>query len=252
MKPLDGKVALVTGGSRGLGREICCALADLGAMVGVNFSQNETAAAETVQRIERAHGTAVAVQGDVTAEDDARRTVDRVTERFNGNVDVLVNNANGQHPRYSVEESDWEAYLEQLQYTVRAPLQLLKAVLGSMKAKGSGSIINIGSEVVQIGDANFSSYVTAKSAMLGMTRSWARELAPSGIRVNLVAPGFIPVERHRNTDSQIIDAYRATVPLGRMGQAGDVASAVSFFASDAAGFITGQCLSVNGGRTFGI
>jgi 3-oxoacyl-[acyl-carrier protein] reductase len=246
---LEGKLAVVTGASRGLGRWIAVELASHGAFVAVNFANSESDAAETVRFITEAGGTAQAIRADITQESEAERLIQDAVRLFGRHVDVLVNNATGPQPMLSIEDSTWQVYTDQLEFFVKAPLLLTKAVLPGMKSQGSGSIVNIGSEVAQLGNAEFSSYVTAKSAMIGMTRSWANELAPFGIRVNLVAPGWIPVERHKNSNT---DGYQQQVPLQRMGEPLDIAAAVSFLASQEAKFITGQCLSVNGGRTFGI
>jgi 3-oxoacyl-[acyl-carrier protein] reductase len=136
-----------------------------------------------------------------------------------------------------------------LEFFVKSPLLLLKQVLPGMKQRGYGRIINIGSEVVELGNARFANYVSAKAAQLGLTRSWALELASTGITVNLVAPGWIPTERHADATEEELRAYSDAVPMKRMGNPDDVAKMVAFLASDAAGFITGQKFSVNGGNT---
>jgi len=164
-------------------------------------------------------------------------------------VDVLVVNATGPQPFLSIEEQTWQSYLDQLEFFVKSPLLLLKQVLPGMKQRGFGRIINIGSEVFELGNPRFANYVAAKGAQLGLTRSWARELAPTGITVNLIAPGWIPTERHAEVAQEDFDAYAVTVPMQRMGHADDIAKIVAFLASDAAGFITGQKFSVNGGNT---
>ncbi|MDU0203375.1 MULTISPECIES: SDR family oxidoreductase [Paenibacillus] len=246
---LEGKIALVTGASRGLGRHIAAALAAAGANVAVNYAYSTQDAEETVRLITATGGSATAFRADITSEEEVNELVARVEQHFGRNIDILVNNATGPQPMLSIEESTWQTYLDQLEFFVKAPLLLAKAVLPGMKLKREGSIIHIGSEVVQIGNANFSSYVTAKSSMVGMTRSWASELGPHGIRVNLIAPGWIPVERHEGVSTE---GYQAGVPLGRVGEPADIANAVVFLASPEAGFVTGQCLSVNGGNTFGI
>ncbi len=252
MSKLSGKIALVTGGSRGLGRWISVALAEQGAAVCVNYATNDSDAEQTVDMIRSKGGQAFPIRADITREEEVEALIDQVVETCGGPVDILVNNATGPQPMYSIEASTWEIYLDQMLFFVKAPLLLTKAVLPEMKSRRSGSIINIGSEVVQLGNPNFSSYVTAKSAMIGMTRSWANELGPFGIRVNLVAPGFIPVERHEGLDPAVFERYEQGVALKRMGEPSDVGRAVAFLASDDAKFITGQCLSVNGGNTFGI
>src|SRR5262249_12631189 len=136
-----------------------------------------------------------------------------------------------------------------LEFFVKSPLLLVKAVLGPMKERRYGRIINIGSEVFERGVPEVSNYVSAKGAQLGLTRSWAMELAQWGITVNLGAPGLIPTERHAGDPKSMKDAYAAAVPMKHMGQPEDVGAAVAFLASDGAGFITGQKLSVNGGNT---
>ena len=148
-----------------------------------------------------------------------------------------------------MEEQTWADYLDQLEFFVKSPLLLLKRVLPSMRQREFGRIIHIGSEVVELGNPRFANYVAAKAAQLGLTRSWALELAESAITVNLVAPGWIPTERHHDETSAEIAAYIANVPMKRMGTPADVASMVAFLASPAASFITGQKLSVNGAHT---
>jgi 3-oxoacyl-[acyl-carrier protein] reductase len=249
---MEHKIALVTGGSRGLGRWISISLAQSGVTVAVNYANSADDAEQTVKMIRNAGQQAFAVQGDVTDEAAVQTLVQNTVSKAGGDIDILINNATGPQPMLSIENSTWKDYTDQLNFFVKAPLLLLKAVLPGMKRKQSGSVINIGSEVVQIGNPHFSSYVTAKSAMIGMTRSWASELGPFGIRVNLIAPGWIPVERHQGTSHDSFNQYMSGVPLQRMGEPSDIGNAVAFLASDAAKFITGQCLSVNGGKTFGI
>ncbi|MGY3716182.1 SDR family NAD(P)-dependent oxidoreductase [Sutcliffiella cohnii] len=249
MKILQGKIALVTGGTRGLGKGISTTLAEAGATVIVNYAHSTTAAEETVQIITAAGGKAIAIQSDITNEDAVKQLVLEVKENLGGTIDILVNNATGPQPELSLEEITWEDYLDQLNFFVKAPLFLLKAVLPGMKEKGEGRIINIGSEVMTLGNPNFSSYVTAKSAQLGMTRSWASELGPFGITVNMLNPGFVPVERREGIDAS---GYAKNVPLRRVGMPSDIASTVLFLASDQSKFITGQTITVNGGNTYGI
>jgi 3-oxoacyl-[acyl-carrier protein] reductase len=251
MSTLKGKIALVTGGSRGLGRWICVALAKSGAAVGVNYANNEKDAAETVRIIQEAGGEAVAVRGDITQENEIKHVIQFVTDHYQGSIEILVNNATGPQELYSLEEITWQHYLKHFEFFVKSPLLLTKALIPTMKEKGVGSIINIGSEVVQLGNPNFSDYVAAKSAMVGMTRSWANELGPHGIRVNLIAPGFIPVERTAGVPQSVIEDYKNGVPLKKMGEPMDIANAAVFLASYESKFITGQCLSVNGGNTNG-
>ena len=158
-------------------------------------------------------------------------------------------NATGHQPLLSIEEQTWQAYLDQLEFFVKSPLLLLKAVLPGMRARGFGRVIQIGSEVVELGNPRFANYVAAKAAQLGQTRSWARELGGSGITVNLVAPGWIPTERAFAATEEEKDGYVRGVALGRMGLPEEVGRVVAFLASDAASFVTGQKIAVNGGNT---
>jgi 3-oxoacyl-[acyl-carrier protein] reductase len=244
---LDGRVALVTGASRGLGRHIALRLAEDGARVCVNYAASHEGAEETVRLIRSSGGEAHSFCADVTENEAVDALVGRVTSILGQHIEIVVNNASGPQPLLAVEESTWDDYLDQLRFFVKAPLLVLQAVLPAMREARDGSIVNIGSEVVQLGSAPFATYVAAKAAMTGLTRSWARELAPAGIRVNLVAPGWIPVERHIGSDTS---AYEAQVPLGHLGEPLDIANAVVFLASAQSKFITGQCLTVNGGNSF--
>lgn len=145
----------------------------------------------------------------------------------------------------------WQDHLAQLAFFVKSPVLLGRAVVAGMQARRFGRIVHIDSEVADRPPPGRSAYATAKSAQIGLTRSWARELAPFGITVNTVSPGFIPVERHADVPAEIRDAYLASVPAGRMGIPDDIAHAVSFLVSEQAGFITGQRIVVDGGRHLG-
>ena len=242
------KIALVTGASRGLGAEIARGLAADGWAVAVNYHADTAGAEAVVASIHAAGGRAVAARFDVTDEASVRDGLATIAARL-GPVDLIVNNATGPQPMMPIMEQSWEHHLDQLRFFVKAPLLLLQALLPDWRARKAGRVIHIGSEVVDIGNSNFGHYVSAKGAMLGLTRSWASELGPEGICVNLVAPGWIPVERHAGTPEQEYATYRALTPLRRQGSPADVAGMVRFLASPAADFITGQTFSVNGGRT---
>ena len=245
---LSGKVALVTGASRGLGAAIARKLAGCGARVAVNYFGSPQLAQQVVGRIRQAGGTAQPFRADVRDEGEVQSLLDRVGQAL-GPIDILVVNATGPQPALAIEDMTWRTCLDQLEFFVKSPLLLVQGVLPAMKERRAGRIIQIGSEVFEDGVPGFSNYVQAKAAQLGLTRSWARELAPWQITVNLVAPGWIPTERHAADPQEIKDAYAATVPMQRMGVPQDVAEAVTFLASDGANFITGQKLSVNGGHT---
>ncbi len=247
---LAGKVALVTGASRGLGKSIAQRLGRVGAKVGVNYFGSAELARATVDSIVAAGGIAIGCKADVRDEAQVREMVQAVTQAF-GPVDILVINATGPQPFVTIEKMTWRDCLDQLEFFVKSPLILVQQVLGSMKARRAGRIINIGSEVFDRGVPEFSNYASAKGAQLGLTKSWAMELAPFGITVNLIAPGWIPTERHDSDPQEMKDAYAAAVPMKHMGEHADIAAAVEFLAGEGAKFITGQKISVNGGNTLG-
>jgi len=240
--------ALVTGASRGFGAVISRKLAADGFAVAVNYGHDDAGAAATVAAIKAAGGRAGAFKFDITDEAAIKRGVPEILASL-GPIDIIVNNAIAVHGPRPLEEQGWDYHLRQLEFCVKAPLQLLQAVLADWKARRTGVVINIGSEVTNIGNPELSHYVGAKAAMGGLTRSWARELGPFGIRVNLIEPGYILVERHKDDPPEGIENYRKDVPLGHMGEPGDIAEMVSFLASPRAKFITGQAYAVNGGRT---
>src|SRR6185437_14453419 len=242
------KVALVTGASRGLGAAIAIELGAVGADVAVNYFRNESAAERVCARIRENGGKAHPFQADVRNEGEVRDLVREINGTL-GEIDILVPNATGPQPLLSIEQQTWQACLDQLEFFVKSPLLLVQQVLPGMRTRRFGRIINIGSEVVELGNARFANYVSAKGAQLGLTRSWARELADTGITVNLVAPGWIPTERHADATQADMDAYITNVPMKRMGTPEDVGKMVAFLAGDGAGFITGQKFSVNGANT---
>jgi 3-oxoacyl-[acyl-carrier protein] reductase len=242
------RVALVTGSSRGLGAAIARRLAHDGLAVAVNGRRGDRQAREVGRSIREDGGVAEAFCADITDQQQVAELVAAITGRF-GPVDVLVLNATGPQPEASLADVAWADHLAQLDFFVKSPVLLGAAVLPGMQARRYGRIVHIDSEVADRPPPGRSAYATAKSAQIGLARSWARELAPSGITVNTVAPGFVPVERHADVPAEIRNAHLASVPAGRMGTPGDIAHAVSFLASEDAGFITGQRIVVDGGRS---
>jgi 3-oxoacyl-[acyl-carrier protein] reductase len=241
------RVALVTGSARGLGSAIARRLAHDGLAIAVNDVHGGGRALDVAGAIRDDGGIADAFTADVTDERQAVDLVAAVSDSL-GPIEVLVLNATGPQPEAPLAEVEWEDHVAQLAYFVKSPLLLGRAVLPGMRARGWGRIVQIDSEVADRPPPGRSAYATAKSAQIGLTRSWARELAPLGITVNAVAPGFIPVERHAGVPEATRSAYLSSVPTGRFGTREDIAVGVSFFASEAAGFITGQRLVVDGGR----
>lgn len=247
---LLGRTALVTGSSKGLGKAIAFALARAGAKVALNFCHGEAAAAATFAEFEGRGFEGGLFRADATDERQTSRLC-REVEKQLGPIDILVVNATPAQPQRPIDQYDWAFHQQMLDFFVKSPFLLTRAVLPGMKQRRCGRIVNIGSEVFRRGVPNFSAYVAAKGAQTGWTRSMAQELAPWQITVNIVSPGWIPVERHRDDPESQKQAYLAQVPMQRWGVPADVGGAVAFLASDAAAFVTGQDLAVNGGVTVG-
>lgn len=242
---LQGKIAVVTGGSRGIGRAIAQTLAEAGATVVVNYRGNAAAADETVAAIRRADGTAIALQADVGDGADVERLFKAVIDQF-GAIDILVNNAGITRDTLllRMKEDDFDAVIDT---NLRGVYLCTKAVLRPMTKARSGRIINITSVVGLMGNAGQSNYAAAKAGIIGFTRSVAREMASRSITVNAIAPGYIETELTAGLGEQVRAAILEAIPLGRLGTAQDVANLVCFLASDAASYITGQTLTVDGG-----
>jgi len=242
---LSGRVAIVTGGSRGIGRAIAERLAGSGAAVVVNYRGNAAAAEATVATITAAGGTAIAIQGDVSQPEDVEHLVKTTLERF-GRIDILVNNAGITRDTLllRMKESDFD---EVIATNLRGVFLCTRAVLRPMTKQRFGRIINITSVVGLTGNAGQANYAAAKAGILGFTKSTAREMARRGITVNAVAPGFIETEMTDALNEETRKAILATIPLGRFGQPAEVAGLVCFLASDAGAYISGQTLTIDGG-----
>ena len=245
---LTGHVAIVTGSSTGLGKAIAMTLGTAGAKVALNYFNNQQRAEKTQEEFRAAKIPTVLVRCDVTTESGVE-TLYQETEKYLGKPDVLVLNATCAQPLLPIEQYDWAFHQAMLDFFVKSPYLLTRRGLAALKQQKWGRIINITSEVFHRSVAPFSAYVAAKGAQIGWSRSMSRELAPFGITVNTVAPGWIPVERHQQVPAAEKNEYLALIPMQRWGVPQDVANAVQYFASEEAGFITGQTLCVNGGMT---
>ncbi len=247
---LGGKVAIVTGGARDIGRGICLKLAESGAAVVVNFYRSEDAADETVSRIEAIGGRAVAVKADVTKRNDVDDLVHSALDAFGGDIHILVNNAGGLIGRKSFAEIDDPFWDRVMDINLRSVVYVTQAVLLHMP--DGGAIVNNASLAARNGGGPGAlAYATSKGAVLTFTRGLAKELGPRNIRVNCVSPGMIDTTFH---DTFTIDEVRtrisAATPLRREGTADEVGAAVVYLASDAASYTTGASLEINGGLYF--
>jgi len=245
---LTGRVALITGSSKGLGKSMAMGLGAAGAAVAINYCYGEEAAQKTWKEFQAAGYRGMLVRADVTDEAEVKRMVGEIEKKL-GPVDIVIANATCEQPQKPIEDYDWAFYQRMLDFFIKSPFLLTRACLPHMKKQRWGRIINIGSEVFQRGVPNFTAYVAAKGGQNGFTRSLATELAQFGIAVNMISPGWIPVERHENDPQEQKDGYLSLIPAARWGVPNDVAGAAVFLSSDAAGFVSGQNLCVNGGMT---
>jgi len=246
---LSGKTALVTGASSGIGRAIALALAAAGAKVAVNYNRSRADAEAVVADIRKAGGIAEAFQADVTFV-NAIETLVRKTEQALGPIDILVNNAGHLIRRVSNLEITEDLYHQLMDLNLKSTVFMCKAVLPGMIARRRGVIVNMASIAAHHGGGSGSSvYAASKAAVIAYSKGLAREVAPHGIRVNVVSPGFIGNTRfhERLTPEDVRRATIASIPLGRQGEPEDVAGAVLFLVSDLASFITGETIEINGG-----
>lgn len=242
---LKGKVALVTGGSRGIGRAVSVRLAGAGAFVIVNYTRNEEAARETLRLIGEAGGDGKIARFDVS---DDRESTDAIAAliKEKGRIDILVNNAGESRDGLLVrmKDRDWDRVIDT---NLKGAFHCCRAVAYAMMKQRGGRIVNVSSVVALSGNAGQSNYSASKAGLVGLTKSLARELAPRAICVNAVAPGLIDTDMTSAMTEEQRETVLAGIPLSRLGTPDDVAGVVLFLASDEAGYITGQVIGVNGG-----
>lgn len=250
MPEFTNKVALVTGGSRDIGRAISLRLAELGARVAVNYHHSRADADETLRLIAAAGGQAIAVQGDVTQSADTEHLMREAATAFGGRIDILVNNAGGIVARKTVAEMDAAFWDQVIALNLRSVFLATKAVLPVMP--DGGAIVNLASQAARDGGGGgASAYAAAKAGVLNFTRSMAKELAARRIRVNAVNPGMIATAFHdTHTKPEIRQRVAGATPLGREGRAAEVADLVAYLASGRASFLNGEAVEINGGAFF--
>lgn len=242
---LTGKNAIVTGSSRGIGRAIAIQLAELGANIILNYRNNVASVKEVIKEIETKGVKVMAIQGDVSNFEDAKKVVDEAKEKL-GSIDILVNNAGITKDTLlmRMKEEDFDKVIE---VNLKGVFNCTKNIVPIMMKQRSGRIINISSIVGLSGNAGQSNYAAAKAGIIGFTKSVAKEIATRGITVNAVAPGFISTDMTDVLSDKVKEEIKKNIPLRRIGEGKDIANTVAFLASDMGAYITGQVISVDGG-----
>lgn len=245
MITLENKRALVTGGSRGIGRAIALKLAKYGASVALTYVQSAEAAEEVGAEIDAEGGRSMVFQADAVDFNRAEEVVAEIKDTWGG-LDIVVNNAGITRDNLILRMSE-EQWDEVIDTNLKSVFNYSKAAARPMMRQRSGSIINIGSVVGLMGNAGQANYAASKAGLIGFTKSFARELASRSIRANVLAPGYVITEMTEELDEQILETIRKETPLGRAGEAGEIAEAAAFLASDLSSYITGEVLRVDGG-----
>lgn len=242
---LSGKTAIVTGGSRGIGKAIALKLAEKGANIVVNYTSSPDKAMQVVEEIKGMGREALAVKADVSKEEDVKNLVKEVSKQFSS-IDILINNAGITRDTLLIrmKDEDWDRVID---VNLKGTYLCTKLVAKKMMKQRSGKIVNITSVVGIIGNAGQANYSASKAGVIGLTKSSAKELAARGINVNAVAPGFIQSDMTDKLSDEVVENYAKNIPLGKMGSPEDVANAVSFLCTEEASYLTGQVLNVDGG-----
>ena len=246
MGSLQGRTALITGASRGIGRATAQRLAREGARIAVNYKGNADAAEETKRAVEQAGATATLVQGDVSQEADADRVVKEAVAFGEGKLDILVNNAGTTRDDLLIRMTpeQWDTVMD---LNLRGAFLVTRAVMRPMMKARFGRIVNVSSVAGVAGNAGQANYASAKAGLIGFTKTVAREMASRNITCNAVAPGFVPTDLTNSLIKQMEETILKQIPLGRFGTVDDVANAIAFLVSEEASYITGQVLQIDGG-----
>ncbi|MBI2773099.1 MAG: 3-oxoacyl-[acyl-carrier-protein] reductase [Chloroflexi bacterium] len=245
-RDFQGKVALITGGARGIGRATAIRLAKGGAKLAINYKGNAAAAAEAQKLVEEAGGTARTIQGDVSLEADVDRLVKEALAFGDGRIDIVVNNAGITRDDLLMRMTP-QAWDEVIDLNLRGAFLVTRAVMRPMMKQRYGRIVNVSSVAGVVGNAGQANYSAAKAGLIGFTKTVAREMATRNITCNAVAPGFVPTDLTNDLLEKMKDTILPQIPLGRFGTVEDVAGAIAFLLSDDAAYITGQVLVIDGG-----
>ncbi|QEK12022.1 3-oxoacyl-[acyl-carrier-protein] reductase [Crassaminicella thermophila] len=242
---LIGKTAVVTGGSRGIGKAIALKLAELGANVVVNYTRSSDKADEVVKIIKDMGRDAIALKADVSNTEEVKNFFKEIEKKFD-TIDILVNNAGITKDTLlmKMKDEDWDKVIN---INLKGTYNCTKAVTRKMMKQRSGKIINVASVVGVMGNAGQANYAASKAGIIGFTKSVAKELGSRGINVNAVAPGFIQTEMTDKLSEEVIENYSKNIPLGKLGTPEDVANVIAFLCSDGARYITGQVINIDGG-----